>query len=278
MSDTPPPPPPGGGTPPPPPPGGGTPPPPGPGGAPAPSGGYSVSAAFNYGWTKFQQNAGPWIVGCLIAIGVYILIYVIGFLLVLPTLSTSTTSVETANGSLEFTSTDGGIGTAIVLMIMYLIYGVVGWIIAAQFVRAALGVTDQGKIEGGTFFKTQALGTVIVAALILTVIYIVLAVIGLIPIIGWLVAFIGTIVVAFFARFYKFFALQGEGSAVEAIKSSFSFVNQNLAHMVVLFLASLLALAIGALLCGIGLFVAIPVVAAAHAYTFRTLRGEPVVA
>ncbi len=274
---TPPPPPPGGGTPPPPPPGGGTP-PPGPGGSPAPAAGYSVSAAFNYGWTKFQQNVGPWIVGCLIALGVYFLIYVIGFLLVLPTLSTSTTSVETANGALEFTSTDGGIGTAIVGVILYVIFGIAGWIIAAQFYRAALGITDRGKIEVGIFFKTERLGTVIVAALILAAVYFVLGIIGLIPLIGWLIWFVGTLVIAFFVRFYMFFALQNQGSAVDAIRSSFAFVNANLASIVVLFLASLLALGIGALLCGIGLFVAIPVVAAAHAYTFRVLRGEPVVA
>ena len=277
MSDTPPPPPPGGGTPPPPPPGGGTP-PPGPGGAPAPSADFSVSAAFNYGWTKFQKNAGPWIVGCLIVIGVYILIYIIGALLLIPTFSTSTTTVETANGALEVTSTDGGIGTAIVLVIGYVIYGIVGWIVAAQFFRAALGITDQGKIEIGTFFKTEALGTVIVASLILAATYFVLGIIGLIPLIGWLIAFIGTLVIAFFVRFYIFFALQNQGSAVDAIRASVAFVNENLANIVVLFLASLLALFIGALLCGIGLLVAIPVVATAHAYTFRTLRGEPVVA
>lgn len=276
----PPPPPSDGGTPPPPPPppGGGTPPPPPAGGSPAPAGGYSVSNAFNFGWTKFQQNIGPWLLACLIAIGVYVVVYAIFILLLIPTMSTSTTNVETSGGTIEFTSTSGGIASAIITMIMFVVLTLVGWIIAAQFVRAALGVTDQGRIELGTFFQTKAIGIVVIAALILTGVQLVLGIIGLIPILGWIVWFVGSIVVAFFAQFYMYFALQDDGSGLDAIKSSFAFVNGNLASIVVLYLASLVTLVIGALLCGIGLFVAIPVVAAAHAYTFRTLRGEPVAA
>jgi len=243
----PPPPPSDGGTPPPPPPppGGGTPPPPPAGGSPAPAGGYSVSNAFNFGWTKFQQNIGPWLLACLIAIGVYVVVYAIFILLLIPTMSTSTTNVETAGGTLEFTSTSGGIASAIITMIMFVVLTLAGWIIAA---------------------------------LILTGVQLILGIIGLIPILGWIVWFVGSIVVAFFAQFYMYFALQEQGSGLYAIKSSFAFVNSNLASIVVLYLATLFTLIIGALLCGIGLFVAIPVVAAAHAYTFRTLRGEPVAA
>ena len=41
---------------------------------------------------------------------------------------------------------------------------------------------------------------------------------------------------------------------------------------------SWIALFVGALLCGIGLFVAVPVVVIAHTYAYKVLRGQPVAA
>ena len=141
-----------------------------------------------------------------------------------------------------------------------------------------LGVTDRGRIDLGIFFKKEFLGAVIVAAIILAAIQFVLTLIGVVPIIGWLIQFIGSIVVTFFAQFYAYFVLDQQQSPWESIKSSFSFVNNHLANIVVLFLASFLAIFIGALLCGVGLFIAIPVTVMAHAYTYRALRGEPIAA
>jgi uncharacterized membrane protein len=48
--------------------------------------------------------------------------------------------------------------------------------------------------------------------------------------------------------------------------------------MVLFFLATLLAYIVGALLCGIGLLAAIPVIYIAQGYTYRRLQGEQVAA
>ena len=53
-------------------------------------------------------------------------------------------------------------------------------------------------------------------------------------------------------------------------------MNRNLARMIGFFVASIIAYIIGAILCGIGLLVAIPVVIIASAYMYRTTNGEPV--
>jgi uncharacterized membrane protein len=64
--------------------------------------------------------------------------------------------------------------------------------------------------------------------------------------------------------------------AFEAIKASFGLVNKNLGTVVVLFLASILAFFIGAILCGIGLLVTIPVTIIATAYAYRFMTGQTV--
>ncbi len=292
-----PPPPPGGGTPPPPP-GGGTPPPPpgatpppppsgfGGGAAPPPPPGggqpggfqaeasrYSVSDAFNYGWKKFQENLGPWILGLLI-LGLIVIAIQFVYQTVIARLIIGSTeaTIDPVTGELVFTNSGfipggffGSLLATLVLMIPIIILGV---IVSAQFVRGGLATATEGKISLGKFFEMRLIGTIIVAGLIVAVL----------TAVGVLACYIGAIIVSFFVQFYAYYVLDRDESAWQAVKSSFSFVNQNLANIIVLFLASMLAVLIGALLCGIGLLVAYPVVLIAHAYTFRVLNNEPVAA
>ena len=62
------------------------------------------------------------------------------------------------------------------------------------------------------------------------------------------------------------------------IKASVAFVNANLGTLIGFYIASAIAIFVGALLCGIGLLAAIPVVVIAQAYAYRSLQGEPVAA
>ena len=64
--------------------------------------------------------------------------------------------------------------------------------------------------------------------------------------------------------------------AWDAIKASFDLVNRNVGTVIVLFLASILAFFIGAILCGIGLLVTIPVTIIATAYAYRMMTGQSV--
>lgn len=240
---------------------------------------YSVSDAFNYAWKKFQQNAGPWILACLAAVAAMAILTLIYVVALIPLVAANVTEVETRNGTTTYDiSTGGGIGAVVLSILFGLAITLLGWIISAQFVRAALANTKMGTIQFGVFLKKELLGPIIVAAFLLALIQVVLQVIGIVPLIGWLIQFIGSIVVTFFAQFYAYFVLDQGKSPVDAIKGSFAFVNSHLASIIVLFLASFVALFIGALLCGVGLLVAIPVTALAHAYTYRVLRNEPVAA
>ncbi len=232
-----------------------------------------MSDAFNYGWKKFQENIGPWILGVLILGVAVIIVQVVYQLIVGGVLGSTSATLEYDSVTGEVTSSSTGLGASfwggLVLSFLLLVpVAILGMIVTAQLVRAGLGTVDQGRIELSKFFETKLLGPVIIAAIIA----------GLLTLVGVLACYVGSIIVAFFIQFYAYFVLGEEQGPWDAIKSSFSFVNAHLANIVVLFLASLLATFIGALLCGVGLLVAYPVVLIAHAYTFRVLRGEPVAA
>ena len=236
-----------------------------PGGAPAPAQ-YSVSDAFNYGWKKFQENLGPWILGILILFIGLAVIQGIYQLLVGGLVSANTeTKYNATTGQVELVSTGGLWFSLFAIFILAIPIAILGMIVQAQIVRAGLGTTE-GKIELGKFFETRLLGPVIVASIIA----------GLLTLVGVLACYVGAIIVAFFVQFFAYFVLDREDKPWNSIKASFSFVNQHIANIIVLFLASFVAVLIGALLCGIGLLVAYPVVAIAHAYTYKVLTGQPV--
>ena len=262
MSDTPQPPPPGGQPPPP----GSQPPPPG--GQPPPAAGgepYSVGNAFNYGWQKFQQNLGPILLGLLayvVAIGVVTLIWIF---------ITGALFAPTSEAQVEALLTGQGAGSTLfgglLLFGLQAIVGFIGFvIIQAAVTRAALALTDGQEIELQTLFAFDNFGQLVIGALV----------VGLATSIGSIFCYIPGLIVMFFAQFYVHFLLDKNLGAIDAIKASFSFVNANLGTLVGFFLASLVAYFLGALLCGIGLLFAVPIVIIAQAYTFRRLQGEPV--
>lgn len=232
--------------------------------ASAPANPYSVGDAFNYGWNRFTKNWVPWVLGTVI-LGVILLVvqsiyqWIIGG----PVTNLANGSIDPVTG--QVTSGLGLFGAVVLPFLLYIPLFVVGAIVSANMVRAGLAETES-KIELGKFFETERLGPVIIAAIIA----------GLLTAVGLLACFVGAIVVAFFVQFFAYFVLDADNEPWQSIKSSFSFVNQHLATIIVLFLASLLTTFIGALLCGIGLLVAYPVVIIAHAYTYKVLNGKPV--
>lgn len=298
MSDTPQPPPPSGppaggpppGGPPPggPPPGGpsgpppGAPPPGGTGGPPPggyggfpPAGGrppagqepYSIGAAFNYGWAKFQQNLGP------ILLGLVAYIIIVGVITFVWSLLTSAVFLPSSEDQMEALLTGEGGGFVAFASLLYFgftaVIGFLGFvIIQAAVVRAALALTRGETIELQTLFRFDNLPQLFIGALL----------VGVLTGIGSILCYIPGLIVTFFTQFYVHFLIDQKISGVDAIKASFSFVNANLGTLIGFFLASLVAYIIGALLCGIGLLVALPVVFIAQAYTYQRLRGVQVAA
>ncbi|WP_068273088.1 hypothetical protein [Aldersonia kunmingensis] len=248
-------PPPGGGYGPPPgqygqpPQGGYPPPPPGPGYGepfPAASGGYgydagpelSVGAAIGYGWEKFKGNALVWIGITLAAIVIQ------GLLQVLFRVSDS----------------------IVLAIIGALILFVVGVLIQAAFFQGALHELDGRRPDFGSFFRWENVGQLVLAALL----------VGLATWVGLILCIIPGIIVGFLLFYTLPFVIDQRREAVDAIKSSYNLVSQNVGPLLLLALACIGLNIVGAILCGVGLLVSGPVTLIAATYAFRVLVRGPV--
>jgi len=272
-------PPPPGGTPPPPPPppGGGAPPPP-PGGMPPqgpppaapPPGGFSggggfapppaqpyggggggqvprleVGAAISYGWKKFTENIGPFV---LLMLAVFVASIVI-------------TLVQRF-----LTPSDGGfLGLIWSLLIAFVGYVLIS-IVQAGVWRAGLGVT-----RGETPSVAQLTETTNIAPYILTSIAV-----GFIGVIGLALCVLPGIIWFFLTAFAPLLALDKGLSPVEAITTSINWVKGNAGQVFLVLLVAGLVYFAGWLVCCIGLLVSAPVALVAITYSYRALNNEPV--
>jgi len=204
-----------------------------------------VGAAFGYGWSKFKENAGTFILG-MIVYGV-----VVGVLAsILFAIMSAGASSDAAGALLGV----GVFGYAVVAAVASVVFQV-------GIFRAALDVTQGRPVELKTFFSVPNLGNVLLTAIIV-------AVLGAIPGVG--------IILAFFAVYALPYALDKGVGAIDAVKASFNLVAQNIGTTLLLYVGVVIASFVGAILCGIGLLVTIPVAYIAVAWTFRRLNGEQV--
>jgi hypothetical protein len=226
------------------------PPPPVPGAAP-----FQVGDAFNYGWKKFQEYLGPILIAMVLFIVINIAVNLIGSLFI--------------GGIGEITDPDD-IGIGMFFSFGYFVFGLlsalVSLLIQAAVVRGALDITKGERIELSTFLSTENLGQIILASILLAV--------G--ATIGFILCIVPGLILLFYSQFTYQFIIDKGLPAWDAIKASFDLVNRNLGTVVVLFLASILAFFIGAILCGVGLLVTIPVTIIATAYAYRMMTGQPV--
>jgi uncharacterized membrane protein len=231
------------------------------GGAP-----FSVGNAFGYGWKKFQANLGPILLAALVLLAVVVVIQIIQ--VVMTGGSDVTFEVDPNTGQLE--STDGGMlgGSILASLFFGLLSQLAILIIQSGIVKGALDITKGKRVSLGEMFSGIDFVQVIIASLILAVA----------TIIGFVLCVLPGIAVMFFTAFTLYFIIDKGMPAIEAIKASVSFVMANAGTLIVFFLACIAAYIVGALLCGVGLLVAIPVVVIAQAYAFRTLQGEQVAA
>ncbi|MDQ0373455.1 hypothetical protein [Cellulomonas humilata] len=257
---------------------GGYPPPPAygqapPGAYPPPAGGYGapmiqpspVGEAFSYGWKKFTQSGGLFIGAAL----VWFVIAAIVLTIVGAIFGGFGALLSTGNG-------DGpGPGLQVGFSFGWFVFSaaaaILGYLIQAAFIRAALDVTEGRQLSFGDFFKFVEPGPVILTALILALIS---AVLGIFPIIGPL----ASLVVNFLLIFVFWFVIDKHLQPVDALKASYALVTRNLSTTVLFYLLSIAIYFAGAILCGIGLFVAVPVVLLSTAFLFKRLLGDPIAA
>jgi uncharacterized membrane protein len=279
-----PPPPQGGGyAPPPPPPGGGYAPPPGPGGyGPPPQAGYgqpgapggyppaagpgfpggqglNVGEAFSWAWNKFSKNVGVLIVPALIY-GIIIAVLV-GIVYGLAFALAPTETYESYGTSYSYEASFG-FASILVLIVGYIILMVVAAAIQSAFLGGLLEMADGQPVSIGSFFKPRNVGSVIVASLI----------VGIAVGIGSLCFILG-IVVALFAMFTTVIIVERNASPIDAIKQSIDITKNNIGPVIIAYLVIYAITLVGALLCGVGLIVAMPVASLFLVYVYRKLTN-----
>lgn len=275
--DTTPPPPSEGAVPPPPPPpppsGYGVPPappvPPGYGAPPAGAAGYDAVAAVKYGWATFTKSPAAILVPAVVVIiAVVAAEFVIQLALtgiLLDTPSCSVTSTSTA-----FNVDCDGSGFFARLFVAALAAGIGGFIsqlLIAGLIRSALDVVDgRPALDVGAVFSWASKPAVIQTA----------AVFGALSFAGTLLLYLPAIIVSFLCAFAMYFTVDKGVAGFGAIKASVALVTGNLGNVLVFFLLGIAVMIVGALACLVGLFVAIPVMIVAAAYTFRVLNNQPV--
>lgn len=276
-----PPPPPPSGYPPPPQQGGYPPPPPGAQGyPPAPAGypptgppGYggaqpfSVGEAFSWAWNKFTKNAGPLIIATLVYGLVLIVLQVVINLLqsaVSPGVSDYTS--DGGGFSYSWSTTSMGIGGILISIVGWFVSLIVGAAIQSGYITGLLDIANGQQVSVGSFFQPRSIGQVIVAGLI----------VGIITTIGFFLCIIPGVIASIMLVFTTVALLDRNLSAVDAVKTSFDLSKANFGNVFVTWLVMVVTALVGALLCGVGLIVAVPVAALILVYAWRRLSGGQV--
>jgi len=229
------------------------------GGYPPPSAATPLGEALSYGWNKFTQNGGTFIgAGLLWILGAG----VIGFLL----------SLIFGGFASLFDDGRGYGGFNLGWIVLVALWSLLGFVVEAVFIRAALRVTYGRPISLKDFFDFSDLGPVVLAALLLAAINLVVGLVSWIPLIGWLIA----VAVNFFLFFTLFFVIDKKLQPTDATRASVDLIRANLGATVLFVIVSYLIVVAGFVLCFVGAFVAVPVVLLASAYFYRRLLGEPI--
>lgn len=236
---------------PPPPPEGSVPPPPPPG-VPAPTSspsGFHASDAIGYGWRKFQQNVGQ-------------------ILLAILALIVFTVVVELIAGVITGSSfDDDGINEFSIGGSLFRIITLSGGFIASAFViRGALDITEGKRFDIASAFKQLDILNVLLTSLLVAVI----------TSIGYALLWIPGIIAQFLLLFAVYFAVDKGTNPIDSVKSSFNLVKDNIGATIMLILLSIVVMIAGFIALCVGLLVALPVIAIAWAYAYKTLLGEPV--
>ncbi len=238
-------------------------------GAPGYGGGqaFSVGEAFSWAWNKFSKNAGPLIVATLVyGLIVIVLQVVINLLQAAVSPGASEYSSDGSGFSYAFSATSMGVGGILVSIVGWFVSLIVGAAIQSAYISGVLDIANGQQVSVGSFFRPRNIGQVIVAGLI----------VGVITTIGLFLCVIPGLLASIMLLFTVVALLDRNLSAVDAVKTSFDVSKANFGNVFLTWLVCVAIAFVGALLCGVGLLVAVPVATLVLAYAWRRISGGQV--
>lgn len=222
-----------------------------------PSGPFSVGEALGFGWDRFKGNWLFWVLFVLLTFAVGA-IFNAGSFGDYQEINEAVARGDVSSG----TAAGVSFGSSLLGLVGSLLTSILG----ALGINAALREVSGEKATWGTLFKVDTYGMIILAALLLMVA----------GFVGLLLCGLGLIALAIFAPFTYHGVVDKGLNAWAAFTSSFRLVGQNFGAVFLLELALLGINIVGAILCGLGLFVTIPLSVLALAFAFRRIAGGPV--
>ncbi len=145
-------------------------------------------------------------------------------------------------------------------------------VIGLGLIRAALIILDGRSPEVSDLLSTKDLVPYILASLLT----------GVIVVFGLVLCIIPGLIAGFLLQFFGYAIVDrrsdtGTGAPssdpIGAMRTSYEIVSKNVGNLIVLALLCLVLNLVGALLCGLGLIVSLPVTAIAIAYAWRHFTG-----
>ena len=209
---------------------------------------------FRYGWQRFTQNIGVFLLAAL----AYIVAFsVIGGIFFAVLVGSSLTADGDGIGAAGLAGL--GFGAVVFTLLMFLLV----FVAQAGIIRGALAITQGRRPTLADFFAFDRIGTIILTSL-------------LVSIVSTLVSFtfVGSIIVGFFAQFTLFFIIDKGLGVIDSIKASVRLVLDNLSTAILLYVLVYLAMLAGTIVLFVGLLVAVPVSMLASAYVYRKLINE----
>ncbi|CAM3712130.1 hypothetical protein OCAE111667_23150 [Occultella aeris] len=217
---------------------------------------FAVGDAVGYGWKSVTGNLGGWLLLMLIFLVVSILV----------SLLNPTTRVLTDGGFNYSTYTAGFTVLGLISSVLSLL---VSAFISGMLYTGGLLETAGRKPSVSDFFSVNNFQNVAIFALAFGVVGGLIY--GLLPALGILVT-IGM----FLLGFTYPFLIERNLAWLDGVKASVQLVTQNLGNNLLLALAIIGINILGAIPCGLGLFITVPMSYVAITYAYKTQTNQPV--
>lgn len=219
----------------------------------------TIGGTLSFAWNAFTRNIGGWLLLTLISLGVALLANLPGMNAQMDAFNAAQSGDPTAfNASVNV----GADALASVISV------VVGLVIGALAIQAALRIVDGETLPIGEFFKFKNFGSYTVIYLI-TVIAAIIG--GVIIIIGWI-----ALLVAFVLFYFCYYAaVDGVQGVKDPFVRSLDIVKNNAGLCIGLGATFIGLYIVGFLTCGLGLFIVTPLNYLAAAYVYRHAPTSP---
>ncbi|OBB12455.1 hypothetical protein A5761_22115 [Mycolicibacterium setense] len=241
--------------------------------------------ALSWAWNKFLKHPVELIVPGLVFGAASAAVWVVITLIAAAVSPGTTSSYENYDDSFSFgASSDLGVAGAIVMFVGGIVMLILSGWIAAAYTAGLLDIANGQPVSIGSFFKPRnvtnvILATVIVGAITFAVNFVLQLPSAFIPGLWFLtmpLSFIAGVAIAVLFLFTTVAAVDRNLKAVDAVKASFALVKPNFGTVLLTVLVMFAIAIVGAIPCGLGLIIAIPLVLLIQVYAWRRLSGGPV--